>query len=755
VKKEIDKSIQTVTDYLAVSPICQDWERRRPPGGWNTVPDFYPNAHCVVAAPPPEDEIATSLSGNTDAQSASPCREQGDASRSPTVVELCAASFLTRSQSRGDTDLPPTGVRGCAASPARLCHLRADASSLPPGPLSRAAALDRPPPDDITSRKADLDWDLVDKLSDLVEASSMSLPDLVTLWRGETTRDPRPNKALRPDLWGVIKDFPDVGKLEEVAMNGYVPHFKETPPKQSKLVKNHGGVSKRLPVLLDNIAADQRTGKSLVLWQKSTSHWDYLRSSKLAVVPKGDKDPALVGRTINDLKAPPGINGYTDQEADLRKVGYQKIGHLAGEVLRARRRDKGSVMMAGDVAGAFRHIPVHRDYCNFFVSSIPSPSIVVVDLYCCFGWTESPRAYDLAGGAINFLHSLAGFFAHYWVDDHVSVESGGRERQRRNQESLRAAMLLILGPNAINEDKFTKWKGALKVLGLEFDLPRGTVSMPTASIEKAKLRALEILKRLTANRQDMLRLMGSLRHVGTCVRPVAGFLQKLSVFLRMTSLKRIALTEGAQDDLQWILRLLHKPNLLQGICLEYFCMDGPPDVEVNMDASDHGLCAVAVSRREFIRMDFDAGERELILTHKTSPGENQLSINVRELWTASLAAICWGKVWGSRRRRPTRVEFVIDNSSAVSWANSLASRNVRAQPMLRAICATELKFNIRFTARHIAGTANDLTDAGSRFHDQERRDRFTKLTRGYEQVEIPDGMREPSSAWSSLSESVL
>jgi hypothetical protein len=98
-------------------------------------------------------------------------------------------------------------------------------------------------------------------------------------------------------------------------------------------------------------------------------------------VPKEDHDLTLAGRTINDLKASPSINSYTDQDADMRRVRYQKINQLAEEAYLARERNLMSEMMAGDVSGAFRHIPVHRDYCNFFVSSVPEPAITVIDLY--------------------------------------------------------------------------------------------------------------------------------------------------------------------------------------------------------------------------------------------------------------------------------------------------------------------------------------------------------------------------------------
>lgn len=43
-----------------------------------------------------------------------------------------------------------------------------------------------------------LDHDMVIAISHLVRRTSMSMSDLVTLWRGETPTDLRPSKALDP-----------------------------------------------------------------------------------------------------------------------------------------------------------------------------------------------------------------------------------------------------------------------------------------------------------------------------------------------------------------------------------------------------------------------------------------------------------------------------------------------------------------------------------------------------------------------------
>jgi hypothetical protein len=589
-----------------------------------------------------------------------------------------------------------------------------------------------------------VDWNLVNQLSELVEVGNFKLPDLVAIWRGESSEDPRPNKALRPELWGSLDGFPDVEKLVALARCGYIPHFKEDPITQDELVANHGGAIKLLNVLVNNIGKDQRTGRSLVLHSRIAKRWLDLRSSPLSVVPKKDQDPSLVGRTINDLKSYPHINSATDQNGDIRRVGYQPISHLAEEVLRVKNLGRGCSMMAGDVEAAFRHIPVHRDYCKYFASSVSTPGLLVIDLFCCFGWTESPRAYDLAGGAISFIHSLDGYFSHYWVDDHVSVESGDIEKQKASDQSLRRAMMTVLGPFAMNEKKFTSWSDKLQVLGLQFDTVAGTVSMPPHTIAKTRGRISDMLARGKANYLDLQKILGSLRHVSTCIRPVSGFIQKLAMSLKATPNYRIPMSDGAICDLNWLSQVVDKTDLLKGICLEYFVHISTPDVEIHMDASDTGLCAIDMVTKKYLQLEFNAAERAQIAS-------DELSINVRELWSAVFAALCWWEEWKGEQKRPRRIEFIIDNSSAVSWANTLASRNPIAQDMLRILCFLEIKGNLRFTARHIAGVDNDMADAGSRFRDEERVQRFTLLTRGYVQTEISDKMRSPSNAWSSLS----
>ncbi|OWY94686.1 hypothetical protein PHMEG_00035511 [Phytophthora megakarya] len=91
------------------------------------------------------------------------------------------------------------------------------------------------------------------------------------------------------------------------------------------------------------------------------------------------------------------------------------------------------------------------------------------------------------------------------------------------------------------------------------------------------------------------------------------------------------------------------------------------------------------------------------------------SINVRELRSAVLAALHWGPYWaGAGCHSRTHVQFHIDNTSAVSWANRRSSRNPTARMYNRLLSLAEFQFNLVFTASHIPGKLNVMADAGSR-----------------------------------------
>ncbi|ETL90058.1 hypothetical protein L917_11119, partial [Phytophthora nicotianae] len=111
-----------------------------------------------------------------------------------------------------------------------------------------------------------------------------------------------------------------------------------------------------------------------------------------------------------------------------------------------------------------------------------------------------------------------------------------------------------------------------------------------------------------------------------------------------------------------------------------------------------------------------SSERQLILEFNRGV-RNGFDINYRELLSCAFAVHAWGTRWSQQslsHSRPLHVHFRIDNASAVAWQNKLASRNPRAQVIIRLLSWWETSFRLRFSASHIAGINNVRADAGSR-----------------------------------------
>ena len=383
-----------------------------------------------------------------------------------------------------------------------------------------------------------LDNPLKAALSEFVRRTRMPLPAFVELLRGQTVEDYRPNKQLSPHvIAATCAGYPQLATMLEVVRDGVRVRTSQTLRTGDSIPRNHGSACERMNVLVKNLRKEQDKNRVLVVDLDILQLWPEVFVSPYGVIDKGSDDPTTSGRTIHDLSFPEGasVNDATDQAA-VPRPEYRHCEAVAQEILRLKAENPTATvkLQAGDVASAFRHLGIHSESVRYFGATIPELNALVLELCAPFGWTSSPAFYELFGRAISFRHGRCsnalnprGFFNYHWVDDHVNVVVATAANQDECERSLRAAMLSVLGPEAINEDKFSKWSTRLKVLGLIFDTVAGTVSMPEDKLIKARTAVATAYHSTTINRTQYRSLLGSLRHVATCVRPARAFLQRL------------------------------------------------------------------------------------------------------------------------------------------------------------------------------------------------------------------------------------
>jgi hypothetical protein len=158
-------------------------------------------------------------------------------------------------------------------------------------------------------------------------------------------------------------------------------------------------------------------------------------------------------------------------------------------------------MMKGDVKGAFRHLQNRATGVQWMGACFPKLRLGVVDRAAPFGWTASPVFYGVFGRAISFLVARESpasicpeddddstFFAYEWVDDHIMIETHKGNRCVIANDVLRLAMLAVLGPESINDAKFSTGCYQTTALGLAWDTTARTISMPRDKIIKALAR---------------------------------------------------------------------------------------------------------------------------------------------------------------------------------------------------------------------------------------------------------------------------
>lgn len=193
-------------------------------------------------------------------------------------------------------------------------------------------------------------------------------------------------------------------------------------------------------------------------------------------------------------------------------------------------------------------------------------NFLVIDLSCGFGWCGSPAFYAVAGKLINHIYEFGNhltrqFRGNVWFDDHTCVEVDAGTRCFDANLSLRRAMATVLGSSAINEQTFTAWSTKNKALGLLWDTEAGCVSIPADKISKALGRASRLISATSATKSELLKVIGSLRHVASCSRPARAFFQRLETTAHSSrQFGPQPIPPDALEDLRWFSSVLNSPT---------------------------------------------------------------------------------------------------------------------------------------------------------------------------------------------------
>lgn len=154
-------------------------------------------------------------------------------------------------------------------------------------------------------------------LDAFVSDPHLGIAGTLELFRGQTSLDSHPNKALRPWLYQVhLPTYPDLPLLCSIAEHGIVPPWINPDQRLGArpLPDNYVGTINGSSIVTDKPLKDYYKGRCLIASLSVLEVDPSFHSSAFALVPKKDKPLCVDGRIIHDLSAPAGVsvNDLTD-----------------------------------------------------------------------------------------------------------------------------------------------------------------------------------------------------------------------------------------------------------------------------------------------------------------------------------------------------------------------------------------------------------------------------------------------------------
>lgn len=422
-------------------------------------------------------------------------------------------------------------------------------------------------------------------LSNLCTALGGDVETVVKLFRNQVENDSRPNKCLDASRYRrMIPSFSELDDMCLIAEKGFTPRA----PLQNgirPLPKNYTSAIDRSPAMLKRLTSDFYSGRTLMISSVVATNDPAVNTSPLGMVPKNGL-PSDDGLFIHDLSAP--IGSSINESVPLKKLNASTdaVTAIGIRILACYYDFPGTpiVGLTADVDSAFQNIPTSSSGTLLFGGKVPKMDLVAISLAATFGFKDSPGLFGIFMRALKFYFvsgvseifgSFQAFWCWIWVDDVVLIEPMQCVHLRNIEQRLRNSFVFIFGSKSWNDDKFHSWRSAMHAVGLDWDLAAGTVSMPPEKLLKAIVKVDEMIARFDVvfgdkpSLKQWRSLVGTLRHVSTCVPIASGFFQHLVSIEKDLIFKREIDSETILLDLKWFKALL-QTDRFNGVSLFVF-----------------------------------------------------------------------------------------------------------------------------------------------------------------------------------------
>ena len=354
------------------------------------------------------------------------------------------------------------------------------------------------------------------------------------------------------------------------------------------------------------------------------------------------------------------------------------------------------------------------------------------------------------------------FFSEYYIDDALLAEVQHFVDGRRclaSSTALASDHHRLFGyrragdPPILATHKVSSWDTRLEVLGWTVDSESMTIGLSAEKWNELYTALKEWPpSRTFAPEREVQSLLGKLLHACYVFRPGKFMVRRILNILHMPQISegrkhtqvagrqrlrpRIPLVPEFHSDIAfWNLMitegLQRGADALAAPLHSFYLQD--PFRSLFSDASGRAIGGFCPETGSWWRFDLDVDHHRRLSDARDVAPRDQLSINLLELLGMAINAAMFLVAGNQPRYYRDSLLLRGDNSAAVTWINKCrAKREPRAGALMRILGCLEMGSDWCFTARHVAGVANDIADGISRW--EPRSSVPTNLSRLYPNV---------------------
>ena len=429
---------------------------------------------------------------------------------------------------------------------------------------------------------------------------------------------------------------------------------------------------------------------------------------KYRVSPIGIAEGKYSGkkRLILDLSSPHNddkhlsINDLIDKQ-DC-SMSYVRIDDAIDVILKFGRN---SWLCKFDISDAFKNCPIVPSQWPLFCIKWEKMYYFYVRL--TFGCRSSPKIFDHLSQALCHIaenNYKVNSILHL-LDDFLTIDPPDADGER----TMAIMMMIFKKLNIpIAKHKTIGPVKCLEYLGIILDSEKMEARLPLNKVDRICEFIKKLCRKKSCTKRELLQLLGHLNFASRVILPGRSFVSYLiGLSTTVNDLHHyVKLDKECRVDLEFWLLFLSSWNGVNMFYSRQFYSSY--DMELFTDASSTKGFGGYFKGEWF----YSSWPSNIAYPDKT------FSMAFLELYPIVVSAILWGSQWTTKR-----ILFWCDNEATVAIVKKGRSKCLQIMKLMRKLTWCACKYNFHFSAKHVPGYQNDISDALSRLQI----DRFRKL----------------------------